>query len=781
MNTTEMAGTNQLDQSAVVAVRGGDAERYRELVERHERRIYAIAWSRLGDVTLAEEATQEAFIRAYRRLRLLRDGTKFSGWIAAIARRVAINFGLRHRRELNKRKRWAFEHADETAPESSTGESDSPCTSETLRQTLAELPASHRECLVLFYLEGKSGAEAAAALGISETALRVRLHRARAALRERLEEKLEGSLANLRPAKTLVPSIMAAVLGSSSTKAAAGGTVVVGVGAKIASVLGKTILFSWFFPLISLIITVPNILVMSVVGRMERKNYRDADGFRSKLHQRFFHSFIWGLPLASILFAAIAQCFWVVWGPNAVQYLCAGLLLALTPVSARYLTICRNQYQVGMFVVVLIYTIGCSILALGLFSPRLAFLPWLTVLLCLLLIFKKRPIRMDYNLFLRAAYGLLQFANATEGEIQSKRFDRRALLAFARFLGSRFLATNFRWETSGLVLRLPPVDNRFWPGIAGLFMPPISRNCSHILLGYDGTVMAHCGNNDWRDLSALKTGTMTDPQRLECLVVKIIGQAWREFRIGNLSAAERLVGDSPESEVFVVPPARAKPMRWWRVWIGASAVLMAAATIIMLLLPKHSHQRLKPVELTEAQVRYALEQKANNSPRDIPYLACVLPSTNLMSAETLEKMRANFLTNPQVGETDSSTRVKFLLDARYLQVAVVTGWFNMKQLGLSEEIVHQTIVNASTEQKQDWFELRHVQAYKGFTALPTDDLAPRLQCLDKLGCLDAMEDKSVAETLLQSQILTDQMPPGRRPIHDVKPLHGLFFTGSSDP
>jgi RNA polymerase sigma-70 factor (ECF subfamily) len=67
-----------------------------------------------------------------------------------------------------------------------------------LRQTLAELPAAHRECLVLFYLEGKSGAEAAAALGISEAALRVRLHRARAAMRERLEEKLEGSLANLR-------------------------------------------------------------------------------------------------------------------------------------------------------------------------------------------------------------------------------------------------------------------------------------------------------------------------------------------------------------------------------------------------------------------------------------------------------------------------------------------------------------------------------------------------------------------------------------------------------
>src|SRR5712692_2563980 len=150
----------QQDEAAVAAVRGGDAERYRELVERHERRVYAVAWSRLGDAALAEEATQEAFIRAYRRLWLLGDGAKFSGWVNTIARRVAINFGLRHRRELNKRKRWALENPDVSTEENSADETDSLYTPETLRQTVAELPDAHRECLVMFYLEGKSGAEA---------------------------------------------------------------------------------------------------------------------------------------------------------------------------------------------------------------------------------------------------------------------------------------------------------------------------------------------------------------------------------------------------------------------------------------------------------------------------------------------------------------------------------------------------------------------------------------------------------------------------------------------
>src|SRR5437762_3909276 len=99
------------DEAAVAAVRGGDAERYRELVERHERRVYAVAWSRLGDAMLAEEATQEAFIRAYRRLWLLGDGAKFAGWVNTITRRVAINLGLRHRRELNQRERWALDNS----------------------------------------------------------------------------------------------------------------------------------------------------------------------------------------------------------------------------------------------------------------------------------------------------------------------------------------------------------------------------------------------------------------------------------------------------------------------------------------------------------------------------------------------------------------------------------------------------------------------------------------------------------------------------------------------
>src|SRR5579871_6616983 len=106
-----------LDAQAIDAVRQGDPDRYRELVERYEQQVFAVAWCRLGDRDLAEEATQEAFIKGFRHLGFLSDRNKFAAWITAIARNVAINLGLRRRNELKKRERWALDPA--LAPTSS--------------------------------------------------------------------------------------------------------------------------------------------------------------------------------------------------------------------------------------------------------------------------------------------------------------------------------------------------------------------------------------------------------------------------------------------------------------------------------------------------------------------------------------------------------------------------------------------------------------------------------------------------------------------------------------
>ncbi|MBE0540827.1 MAG: sigma-70 family RNA polymerase sigma factor [Verrucomicrobia bacterium] len=800
---TEMADSikqnAQQDESAVAAVRRGDAERYRELVERHERRVFAVAWSRLGDDALAEEVTQEAFIRAYRRLWLLGDGAKFAGWINTIARRIAINFGLRHRRELNKRERWALENPGISTEDNSTAEPDPLHTPETLRQTLAELPDAHRECLVLFYLEGKSGAEAAVALGVSEAALRVRLHRARAMLRERLEEKLEGSLAKLRPAKTLIPAIMASVLASASVKAAtAGGTVAAGVGAKVLSVMGKIFLFSWFVPLLGLIGTLPSLVFVSFVGRLERRNFRDAGGFRPQLHRQFFRSFAWGFPLVVVLSVVLNSSTFAAWGIKGSQLFAVGLLLVLTLISARSLTIGRNPFQVGMFAYCVIIAVGISALALGLIPQSLAHLPILVATLLFFLIFKKRPTRMDYSLFLRAAQGLLKYPGGANDPARVNRFDRRGLLAFARFLGSRFLASNFRWETKGLVLRLPPVRSRFLTNMAGVFMPPISRNCSHISLGWDGTVIAHCGKTDFGDLSALTAGEKTDPRELESVVAEIVGQAWQEFRSGTPVMAERALGESPESEVFLVPPARAKATRWWRIFIGATVMLMMAGMVLQFWRPAWM-EGLKPVVVTEVEVREFLgsirtnqnpiinnrRRGSPNAPGTALFTCLVLPSTNLFSPEGLRAMRNEVAGG---GGFDSlkqrNGQSQAIFNIPLLRRAVVDGWITWGDLEIQPE---DSAVSLRTSRfpmfsPDTWDHLlTRCQAWswvksERFNVMRIkSDGVTQLRLLRTVNCLDLTDREKLIQQIASVQTLSGT-PPGQPPIHDWRAVRGLFFT-----
>ncbi len=799
MTTPEMADSNQQDESAVTAVRGGDAERYRELVERHERRVFAVAWSRLGDAALAEEVTQEAFIRAYRRLWLLGDGAKFSGWVSTIARRVAINFGLRHRRELNKCERWALENYAEAAPENSANENDSPHSPETLRQTLAELPAAHRECLVLFYLEGKSGAEAATALGISESALRVRLHRARAALRERLDGKLEGSLEKLRPSKALLPAIMASVLASSSAKAATGGTVAIGVGTKIVSVLSKTALFSWFFPFIMLIGNIPSLIAVSFIMRKERENFRDTQGFRPELHRRFFTSFIWGFPLLLVGFAILNQSVLAAWGIKTHQVILTSFTLVIALISARSLTIGRNAYQVSMFAYCLIIALGLAALAFGWLPASLAQLPLLTATVVLLVFFKQRPVRMDYNLFLRAAHGLLKPSVAAPAAFSRGHYGRAELLAFARFLGSRYLVSNFRWESGGLALRLPPVKNQFLANMVTLFLPPISRNCSHIFLGWNGTFRAHCGPVDAAELSALTTSQTVHLSALESLVEKCLLQAWAECRRQNFSAAERALGDSPESEIFLVSPARSKSTRWWRIMLGTSVTLMALGMFVPLFLPKHDSNHFKLVPLTEAQVRESLEIKAGFKSQEeafryddnsAPAFNEVLPPTNLMSGEVFKKLQRLTLWDTNFFDLNEAARVDRILGTPDLQRAIAGGWITAEDLGLSSETICRTIINSSARQKNRWFNLEpgavavgEPGKYRpaGYTILPTDELARKVACLDKLGCLDVFDKQPIIDLLIQHQIVGGHIPSGRRPLADTSILNGLFFTMCNDP
>lgn len=794
--TLDNTGT---DAEAVAAVRRGDAERYRELVERHERRVFAVAWSRLGDTTLAEEATQEAFIRGYRRLWLLGDGAKFSGWITSVARNVAINLGLRHRRELNKRERWALEHPGPASDHSAEAEVDPLHSPEALRQALAELPTAHRECLVLFYLEGKSGTEAAAALGISEAALRVRLHRARAVLRERLEEKLESSLEKLRPSKSLVPAIMAGVLASTTAKAAtAGGTVGLGVGTKLLGSVGKFLPFYALFPLLQIIGSLPGMLVAFWISRVERRNFRDGEGFRAKLHRNYYRTFLWGFPLMMVLILLPSHLSQATWGLKGMYLWTVSFLLVLTLISARSLTINRNPFQIGMFIYCCVLCGGILALALGWLPPTLSSLPMVLGSVVLIFVFKyRRPARMDYNLFLRTTQGLIKPPIA-EAPRAAESLDRPALLTFARFLGSRWLAANHRWEANGLALRLPWVETNFLRNMGSVFTP-VSRGCSRLLLRWNGTVLAHCGDTDAAALASMKPSQNTDPTELEFRVASALEQAWSEVRQGNHPAAELILGEQPEADVFFITPARSAGTRRIRLLLGVSVLLMVVVMFMNWWTDRTrmvSGRHLKPIACSEADVRATLAlwdkdgAAGSNALREANmtlWLAQVLPPNTFLSSNLQQTLRAKTIGEHFSLQDAAAQRVDHLLGYRDLMQATISGWISLADLGLTREELRDELAIAPVFYRQSWFasqaspvnDANNVSAK--YTVLFIEDIAKRVLCLKHFDCLDVVSGDEVVELLLKHQVLSGPSPPGRRTLPYPELLHGTFLTMGYDP
>jgi hypothetical protein len=142
---------------------------------------------------------------------------------------------------------------------------------------------------------------------------------------------------------------------------------------------------------------------------------------------------------------------------------------------------------------------------------------------------QEAPCADGLQLVFARTHGLLKYLDVVEKPASINHFDRRTLLDFARFLGSRWLAVNFCWEKSGLMLRLPPVGPQFLNSMASIFMPPISQNCSYIILNWDGTINAHCGEPDVQALLALNTAGIKVARELEYLVAEIVARRGRNF------------------------------------------------------------------------------------------------------------------------------------------------------------------------------------------------------------------------------------------------------------
>jgi len=168
------------EAQVIAACRAGDRDAYARLVRKYSRGVFAVCMGILGNVDDAEDMAQDALVRGFTRIRLLRDGEQFKPWIFRIARNLCID--LLRRRRIG---RGALEKHQEEAERR-----DLPAEDYTfLERAIGRLPEKYRLPLMLYYFGGKSTEAVAEALGISPAGVCSRLSRARQRLRTILEEQ----------------------------------------------------------------------------------------------------------------------------------------------------------------------------------------------------------------------------------------------------------------------------------------------------------------------------------------------------------------------------------------------------------------------------------------------------------------------------------------------------------------------------------------------------------------------------------------------------------------
>jgi RNA polymerase sigma-70 factor (ECF subfamily) len=168
----------------------GDMTAARTLYDAHLGAVHRLAMRMTRDPALAQEATQDTFVRAFRALRGFRRDAPFKAWLHRIAVSSILNV-LRARNRWNAR-RAEIDEADQVPHETPRTDSD---LRDKLYAAIDALPEIYRSVFVLHELEGHDHAEIGALLGIPSGTSKARLSSARSKLRAALRE-FEGEWAN---------------------------------------------------------------------------------------------------------------------------------------------------------------------------------------------------------------------------------------------------------------------------------------------------------------------------------------------------------------------------------------------------------------------------------------------------------------------------------------------------------------------------------------------------------------------------------------------------------
>jgi len=177
--------TNDPDHILIDQLLAGDREVYAVLVNKYKSYVFTIAQKILQNKPEAEEAAQDAFIKAFHHLASFNRESKFSTWLYRIVFNTAISYRRKNRQQFQSIETTIIEY-DQDAD----GMLEKIDKKKYLNQAMMKLSEADRGALTLFYLEEFSLEEIAEITGMQANTAKVRIHRARLRLADELKNIL---------------------------------------------------------------------------------------------------------------------------------------------------------------------------------------------------------------------------------------------------------------------------------------------------------------------------------------------------------------------------------------------------------------------------------------------------------------------------------------------------------------------------------------------------------------------------------------------------------------
>ena len=172
----------QSDAELIKRTLDGDDNAFGFLVDKYKSAVHALAYRKIGDFHIAEDITQDTFLKAYQKLSTLKRHANFSGWLYVIAARCCISWLRNNQHPLQSIEQVGAAQVEASAER----EYSDDRARNRLHDALENLPESDRTVLTLHYLGGMTYEEVSRFIGVSTSAVKNRLYRARHHLKEEL-------------------------------------------------------------------------------------------------------------------------------------------------------------------------------------------------------------------------------------------------------------------------------------------------------------------------------------------------------------------------------------------------------------------------------------------------------------------------------------------------------------------------------------------------------------------------------------------------------------------